>query len=1034
MFEVIKVSTAGRWAEILAATTQLTGKEVCKGRDDHPCPVCGGDSTIWPAQDAQETGRIACRNCTSNKPTGDGIATVAAFNGIEQGEAARLVAQHLGLPLSGQCNNSTAQPPDVIELVCKDKKMPLDGFLQFQPEIVKRGRDKKDCARVPVYDETGTVHSHFDFVPGHKGFCARGAGMSGLFFPGRLPAEGETWHIVEGCKDAAALVGLGFNGCGLPSSFLADKYAGLFRGVHIVLVPDLDEVGQNGAQRSGGNLKGIAASVRVARLPGEITATKGDDVRDVLARDGGAKLVRDAIAAAIPWQPREGEHDPKDGRPEVLVTLAFGWVSDQVIRHIGKLGWQSPWIPTAKQERLKLYHRGGALVHVVVEHDAAALPGRVTTAPGSARIRPLPPGQLPLRIADACQLTQERVTDAGIEKVAVPPPRWLVDGIFTRGDYSHDVKRLEAIITAPTLRADGTIVQRAGYDDKTGLLHIPGDTFPSVPQRPTREDALKAAAELLEVVTDFEFIADADRGAWVALVLSQIGRQAIAGCVPLFGITATTRGSGKSLLADAASVIAFGRPAARKPYSPDDDEQRKAITATAMEALPAVLLDNVDRVLGGASLDAALTALTWSDRVLGSSKTTGDLPLRTVWAATGNNLRFGSDLARRVLPIRLAATVENPEERTDFTHPDLLAWVQQNRPRLAVAALTVLRAYFVADRPQQPDGTWGSFDAWSALVRGAIVWAGLADPLATRETAKADDTSGAIVRGLIGGLLELDEHGDGLTVREVVSLLDDTDNADRYPAMREAVAEVATFRGQIDQRRLGYAFRKYRGRIANGWQIVGEANRTGVVCWKAVPASGGGAGDAGHAGDENPGPYAWGSVCVPHNTHTHRHTHTGADGNTGEPSPASPASPAEPTTVVNVSAGSFDIYIGRENRRRGYPASPWGNPFLIGKDGNRDEVIARYRDWIVEQPDLLARLPELKGKRLGCWCSPLACHGDVLAEMADRLPDTPANNPCPRCGGELVPAEIAVGGWRNHDCPACGHVKPVQEAGQEVEQ
>jgi hypothetical protein len=272
---------------------------------------------------------------------------------------------------------------------------------------------------------------------------------------------------------------------------------------------------------------------------------------------------------------------------------------------------------------------------------------------------------------------------------------------------------------------------------------------------------------------------------------------------------------------------------------------RKAITATALEALPAVLLDNVDRVLGGASLDAALTALTWSDRVLGSNRTTGDLPLPTVWSATGNNLRFGSDLARRVLPIRLAPSCENPEERTDFAHANLLAWVRENRPRLAVAALTILRAYFVAGRPPQPGGTWGSFDEWSALVRGAICWAGLADPLATRETAKSDDTSGTIVRGLIGGLLEVDENGDGLTLREIINELNAAWNEQRFPTMRAVIAEVATSRGAIDQKKLGYAFRKYRGRIANGWELSGDSIHGGVIRWKAKRRGfGGDGGDA----------------------------------------------------------------------------------------------------------------------------------------------------------------------------------------------
>ena len=72
----------------------------------------------------------------------------------------------------------------------------------------------------------------------------------------------------------------------------------------------------------------------------------------------------------------------------------------------------------------------------------------------------------------------------------------------------------------------------------------------------------------------------------------------------------------------------------------------------------------------------------------------------------------------------------------------------------------------------------------------------------------------------------------------------------------------------------------------------------------------------------------------------------------------------------------FDIYIGRP--------SIWGNPFKIGKDGDRAEVIRKYRAYIEGNTELLAKVPQLKGKILGCWCKPRACHGDVLAEIADR--------------------------------------------------
>lgn len=81
--------------------------------------------------------------------------------------------------------------------------------------------------------------------------------------------------------------------------------------------------------------------------------------------------------------------------------------------------------------------------------------------------------------------------------------------------------------------------------------------------------------------------------------------------------------------------------------------------------------------------------------------------------------------------------------------------------------------------------------------------------------------------------------------------------------------------------------------------------------------------------------------------------------------------------VVHYKKKPFDVYIGRP--------SPWGNPFRIGFDGGRKEVIAKFREWFLGQPELVARAKaELRGKVLGCWCYPFSCHGDVLAEIANQ--------------------------------------------------
>ena len=82
------------------------------------------------------------------------------------------------------------------------------------------------------------------------------------------------------------------------------------------------------------------------------------------------------------------------------------------------------------------------------------------------------------------------------------------------------------------------------------------------------------------------------------------------------------------------------------------------------------------------------------------------------------------------------------------------------------------------------------------------------------------------------------------------------------------------------------------------------------------------------------------------------------------------------TQVVNKYRDSYDVYIGRNSK--------WGNPFKIGIDGTREDVIEQYRDWIQTQPHLLNSLEELRGKTLGCFCSPQACHGDILVELLNN--------------------------------------------------
>ena len=112
------------------------------------------------------------------------------------------------------------------------------------------------------------------------------------------------------------------------------------------------------------------------------------------------------------------------------------------------------------------------------------------------------------------------------------------------------------------------------------------------------------------------------------------------------------------------------------------------------------------------------------------------------------------------------------------------------------------------------------------------------------------------------------------------------------------------------------------------------------------------------------------------------------------------------TTVVNLTGHRDDpdfadvVYVGRAQYRGGWrlAASALACPYRIGRDGTRAEVVARYREYLLGRPDLLAEVPRLCGRRIGCWCAPLPCHADVIAELADAGAGEPGSGAGPAGG------------------------------------
>lgn len=729
------------------------------------------------------------------------------------------------------------------------------------------------CYTFPEVDAGGTVVGLLRrFADASKKTMA--GSRRGLTLPTGWRETPGPVFVVEGPTDTLALVAAGLGAVGRPSNSGGVKLlAALFKDTDC----DLVVVGENDAKGSGewpgrdgarAVARGLAAAlgraVRTALPP-----TDAKDVRDWLS---------DPARGATPWAargeqlrdhltartepiapPAEPSGAAPGGAPEIVVGTDEHRANAEAAAALGR----DP----------DLFQRAGTLVHVVEApaDDTAPAVRRPDPAPV---IRALPGALLRERLTWCANWKAWRGSGENAKLVPAHPPEWCVAAVAARTDWPA-VRRLEAVVPHPVLRADGTVLAANGYDPRSRLLVcLPPGLGVVVPDRPTRADVSAAADTLGDVVTDFPFETPAHRAAWFAGLLTPLAWFAFDGPAPLFLIDANTRAAGKGLLADLIALITTGRRFAVMSYTHDREELRKRITTLAVAGERAVLLDNLAGAVGNDVLDAALTGDRWKDRLLGGNKDY-DGPLHVCWYATGNNTQLYADTARRVCHCRIETADERPEAKTGFKYPDLRAHVRAHRGPLLSAALTILRGWVAEKRPTHGLTPWGSFEGWSGVVREALVFAGLPDPGETRNALQASADRDALAMGaLIGALGRMDPDRRGVTTGEIIDAIRKpaAPPPEWLPNLRAAVEELC---GKFDTRALGYRFRHFARRNFDGRMIdrAGE-DRTKGIRWAVLDARGAAnrpkpspespaspatdhpeAGDAGDAGDvpANPG-------------------------------------------------------------------------------------------------------------------------------------------------------------------------------------
>jgi putative DNA primase/helicase len=547
--------------------------------------------------------------------------------------------------------------------------------------------------------------------------------------------------------------------------------------------------------------------------------------REAVARKLGVRphVLDKAVGDARRANPGNG-HDPNGGIPGGLPVIRVG----RGERHLAATAGAAA-LPAAGCE---IYVRGTGLVRI------ALLPGK--TANGEDL---LVPGVLPVTPASLTRMLGgaalwEKINWKG-EVQRIDPPKEVVEQIHDMaGEWPF--APLNGVITCPTLRLDGSLLAAPGYDPVTGLFLVGSLSLPVIPSAPSKDDAVAALARLRELLAEFPFVDDASVAVACSQLITPVVRAAVAPAVPLHLIRAPQSGTGKSYLADLASLIATGKPCAVIAADKNLEETEKRLVAAVMTGRPIINLDNCRNTLEGAILCQITERPLLELRRLGSHDMVPVTNTVSVFA-NGNNLTIAGDLVRRTVVGSLDADVENPETRTFATDP--AAMIRNDRGGYVAACLVVVRAYLAAGEPERLPSL-PSFGAWSDRVRSPLVWLGLPDPVTTMEGARAEDPVRETRLQVFAAWAAELGVSHGYQTAELVELVEQQTVlgfkvVSAKPQLHDALLAVASKRrsapAQLDPVRLGQWLSRNANTIAGNFKLLVDRTDHQRPRWQVRP-------------------------------------------------------------------------------------------------------------------------------------------------------------------------------------------------------
>ena len=625
-----------------------------------------------------------------------------------------------------------------------------------------------------------------------------------------------------------------------------------------------------------------------------------------------------------------------------------------------------------------------ALRHRWDGRDLFAFGGVLARREGG-RLEPVTPPQFVDLVQHA--VTTVSVDPKGAQTYAEPTGTVMSAALARTWAYTP----LERVALVPFVRPDGTICQAQGYDEATRTYLV--DALPvAVPDEPT-PDEVAAAVKLLRDEWLGDLMAgmpdDASRANTLATMLTPLVRGLVP-VSPLAVVNGLQMGVGKNLVADLLAIFATGGTVLPLPWSGSDEENRKVISSAFRTGREVFVFDEA-HVLEGAAMARALTASTYTDRILGVS-TMAEFPNNVTWMSLGNNVQINGDMSRRVYVIRLAPSGTNPQDRSvdSFRHPDLKGWTAEHRAELVAAGLTLVRAWFVAGRPVSAAGRrFGSFEAWGGMVGGVREAAGVEGFLGNlQEWRSESDYEGRYWVDHLGWLAGQFGPGETFTVAAVVRKMKAGGDGVEHPP--DLVDHAVTGYPRL----LGKAYGRVKGRAYEGYRLelvradASNGNRWALDRPSDSSGSDGGVSESGSAGRGREGiPLA---TYEENSPSTYVDTCVTTRGQKGSAHPV--RSPDSPNAQVNPFAGP-----GLAS-----PA-PSPDPSADPEKRSHPHMTTTYRP----EPGAIAWAPAP---------DPVDSPAAVLLPLA-RSTEPDRYGRCPDCETPLEVVEVSGSGWRA--CRGC---------------